>query len=279
MRWAAPVAAEPYRGPLRAVILDMAGTIVDYGSCAPAGVFIEVFKRHGISISMAQARGPMGAHKRDHVAAISAMPEVAEAWRAAKGREVTESDIEAMYRELIPLQVAALPAYSTLIPGTLEAAAEFRNRGLGVATTTGYNREMTDVVLHEMARQGFAPDAAVCVDDVPAGRPEPWMALEAAQRLRAYPPAACVKVGDTVPDVLEGLNAGMWTVALTKTGNELGLSKAEADALAPDELQARLERATARLREAGAHFVVEGIGDVPAILDKIADRLGGGDRP
>ena len=273
------MAPEPYRGPLRAVILDMAGTIVDYGSCAPAGVFIDLFRRHGIPITTAQARAPMGAHKRDHVAAIAAMPEVADAWRAANGRDATDSDIEAMYRELIPLQLAALPAYSALIPGTLEAAAEFRRRGLGVATTTGYNREMTDVVLQEMARQGFEPDAAVCVDDVPAGRPEPWMALEAAKRLRSYPPAACVKVGDTVPDILEGLNSGMWTVALTKTGNELGLSEAEASTLEPGELGARLGLAASRLSEEGAHFVVESIGDVPPVLDEISARLADRDKP
>jgi beta-phosphoglucomutase-like phosphatase (HAD superfamily) len=148
-----------------------------------------------------------------------------------------------------------------------------------VATTTGDNREMMDVVLREMRPQGFEPDAAVCVDDVPAGRPEPWMALEAAKRLRAYPPAACVKVGDTVPDVLEGLNAGMWTVALTRTGNELGLTQAESDALPPGELQARLERAATRLRSAGAHFVVESIANVPLVLDEITARLNDRGKP
>jgi hypothetical protein len=36
-----------YRGPLRAVVLDGAGTIADYGSRAPAMVFVEVFRREG----------------------------------------------------------------------------------------------------------------------------------------------------------------------------------------------------------------------------------------
>ena len=272
------MAPEP-SGRLRAVILDLAGTVVDYGSCAPAGVFIEVFKRRGVEITVAEARGPMGAHKRDHIAAVAAMPEVAARWPAAHGAAVSVADIDALYADLIPLQVACLPDFSDLIPGALEAIADFRGRALKVATTTGYNREMTDVVLREMRRQGLEPDVAICVDDVPAGRPEPWMALLAAMRLRAYPVSACAKVGDTVPDIAEGLNAGMWTVAVAATGNEFGLSLAEAAALPAPELEARLEAARARLTAAGAHYVVEAISDVPAILDEIEARLVRGERP
>jgi len=266
-------------GRLRAVILDLAGTIVDYGSCAPAGVFIEVFKRHGVEITVAEARAPMGAHKRDHIAAVTAMPAVAARWLAAHGAPVTDADIDALYAELIPLQVACLPDFSELIPGALQAIAYFRARGLKVATTTGYNREMTDVVLREMRPQGFEPDAAICVDDVPAGRPEPWMALLAALRLRAYPVSACAKVGDTVPDIAEGLNAGMWTVAVAATGNELGLSLTEASALPAEELQDRTQTARERLSSAGAHYVVDSIADVPGILSHIEARLSAGERP
>jgi phosphonoacetaldehyde hydrolase len=266
-------------GRLRAVILDMAGTIVDYGSCAPAGVFIEVFKRRGVEITVAEARGPMGAHKRDHIAAIARMPGVAERWRSANGGEATEADIDAMYAELIPLQLAVLPEYSELIPGTLAFAEECRRRRLSIGTTTGYNREMIEVVLAEMKRQGFAPDVAVCVDDVPAGRPEPWMALFAAMKLRAYPMSACVKVGDTLPDIAEGTNAGMWTVAVAATGNEMGLSEAEAAALPVGERDARLEAASERLRSSCPHYVVDGIADVVNVLDEIEARLARGERP
>ena len=70
---------------------------------------------------------------------------------------------------------------------------------------------MMNVLVPEATRRGFETDSIVCVSDVPAGRPEPWMALRSAMELRAYPPALCVKVGDTVPDIQEGLNAGMWT--------------------------------------------------------------------
>ncbi|MDV7390789.1 hypothetical protein RZS08_05515, partial [Arthrospira platensis SPKY1] len=47
-----------YRGPIQAVILDWAGTMVDFGSCAPAAVFQKVFADQGVPISMAEAREP-----------------------------------------------------------------------------------------------------------------------------------------------------------------------------------------------------------------------------
>jgi phosphonoacetaldehyde hydrolase len=269
----------PYRGPLKAAILDWAGTTVDYGSCAPATAFVELFERNGVSITMEEARRPMGAHKRDHIAAILAEPKVAADWRKAHGHPPAEGDIDALYEQFVPLQVARLAAHADLVPGTLEAVAEFRRRGLRIGTSTGYNSEMMAVVVAEAKKRGYEPDCVVAVDEVPAGRPAPWMCLENAKRLGVYPWEAIVKVGDTVPDVLEGLNAGVWSVAVAKTGNEIGLPEEEIEALAKDVLEAKLAEAHRRLAEAGAHYVVDGIGNVPAVLDEIQTRLSRGDRP
>jgi phosphonoacetaldehyde hydrolase len=62
---------------IKMVILDMAGTTVDYGSCAPAAAFVELFDRHGISLSLGKAREPMGMNKRDHIKALAADQSVA----------------------------------------------------------------------------------------------------------------------------------------------------------------------------------------------------------
>ena len=43
---------------LRGVVFDWAGTIVDFGSLAPMGAFVHLFEKHGIEISIAQARIP-----------------------------------------------------------------------------------------------------------------------------------------------------------------------------------------------------------------------------
>jgi phosphonoacetaldehyde hydrolase len=268
-----------YTGPLKAVILDWAGTIVDYGSCAPAGVFVEVFARHGVPITMEQARAPMGSEKRAHIAAIAAMPEVAGAWRRAHDRPCTDADIDAMYAQFVPLQIESLPRFADLIPGALEAVAEFRKLGLKIGTTTGYNAEMMRVLGAEATRRGFEPDSIVSSDMVPEGRPAPWMALKAAALMGVYPMSAIVKIGDTIPDILEGRNAGMWTIAVAATGNELGLSLAESKALPVKEREERLKRAYERLHNAGAHHVVDGIADVAPLLYQIETCLTQGERP
>ena len=268
-----------YRGPLKAVILDWAGTTMDYGCYAPAVVFVQVYKRKGVPISIEEARIPMGAHKKVHIRKISQLPDVAKRWEETHGRRPTEDNIEAMFQDFIPLQLDCLADYADLIPGTLEAVAEFRRRGLKIGSTTGYTGDMMKLLLSEAKKRGYEPDATFCATDVPAGRPEPWMCLQNAMALGVYPMEAVVKVGDTLPDIEEGLNAGMWTIGLAKTGNEVGLNEAEIAALPSGELEAKLARAYIRMYQIGAHYVVDGIWDVPPLLDEINARLKRGERP
>lgn len=259
--------------------MDWSGTTLDYGSCAPAMAFVKLFKKHGVPITIKEARGPMGMHKKDHIRAITRMEAVARCWQQAHGKAPDEADVDALYAGFVPILLDILVDYAAPIPGALEAMAAFRARGLKIGSCTAYAREMMDVLVPEARRLGFAPDSVVCVSDVPAGRPEPWMALLSAMELRVYPMEAVVKVGDTLPDIAEGLNAGMWTVAVTKTGNGLGLSRAEVEALDPGELCARLASIREQMYAAGAHYVVEGIGDVPALLDDVDARLARGEHP
>ena len=262
-----------YPGPIRAVIFDLAGTTVDFGSCAPAGAFVELFARHDVEITSAEARGPMGIHKLDHIRAITAMPSVIERWAAEHGHPPSEDDVTAMYDEFIPLQLDCLPRFSDLIPGTLEAVASLRGMGVKIGATTGYNREMLEVVLSAAKEQGFVPDAASCAGDVPSGRPAPWMLFRVLEELGVYPPAAAVAVGDTIPDIDAGLNAGMWTIGVAKTGNMLGLTRGQADSLAPVDLADRLAKAREELAQGGAHAVVDGIESCPETIAALNAHL------
>jgi len=268
-----------YRGPVKLVILDWAGTTMDYGCTAPAVVFVEVYKRHGVEITMKQARRPMGLHKRDHIKAISQMEEVAEAWTQVHGRPVTEQDVDDMFIEFQPLQLACLADYADLIPGTLETVAALRERGIAIGSTTGYFFEAMELIKEEAARRGYVPDSSVCATQVPAGRPHPWMVLQNMVNTGIYPPEAVVKVGDTKPDIGEGLNAGVWTVGLAKTGNEMGLNREEIEALDAETRERKLAQAREGLARSGAHYVVDTIADLLPVIDDVDARLARGERP
>jgi len=154
-----------------------------------------------------------------------------------------------------------------------------RARGIKIGSTTGYTTEMMRINLEDARRQGYVPDSTVCASDVPAGRPYPFMCLQNVINLQVSPVESCVKVDDTIPGIEEGLNAGMWTVGLAMTGNEIGLPLKELEALDPAVRQQRRERAYARMGQCGAHYVVDGIGDLVPCLDDIERRFVRGERP
>ena len=244
-----------------------------------AHVFVEIFERRGVSIDDLQAREPMGMHKRDHLRAIVQMPAVATAWQRVHGRTPGEAEIDAMYAEFIPLQVEYVGRYADPIPGAVDVVARLRAHHIKIGSNTGYNREMMDALTPVAAAAGYAPDCMVCSTDVPAGRPAPWMALEAARRLSVYPMAAIVKVDDTAPGIEEGLNAGMWTIAVSESGNEIGLSWSDLQALDPQQRQLRVQVASHRLAASGAHYVIDSVRDLLPCLDHIEQRLTRGESP
>lgn len=268
-----------YTGPVRAVVFDWAGTTVDYGSRAPVAAFAEVFRRRGVKLTAEQIRGPMGTAKRDHILSLTEMDSVRDLWSSANGRPPSEEDVDEMFGEFEPLLVETAASRAGLIPGTLETVAWCRKRNIRVGSSSGYGREIMGEILPVARQQGYKPDSLVCPEDVPAGRPYPWTMYKSAMDLGVYPMAAIVKVGDTVADVEEGLNAGSWTVGLAKSGNELGLDEYDVEVLDAKTLAARLEPVYDRLHGAGAHYVVDTIADVPKVLDDISARLRAGECP
>lgn len=258
-----------YRGPIQAVILDWAGTMVDFGSCAPAAVFQQVFAEWEVPISQAEAREPMGKEKQAHIRQITQMARVRQAWQEVHGRFPIEEDVQAIYEAFIPRQLDILADYATPIRGVLATLAKFRDQRLKIGSCTGYNRAMMDVLVPAAAAQGLEVDAVVCAGDVPAGRPYPWMLYRLAMELNVYPMSAVVKIGDTVADVEEGLNAGAWSIGVAVTGNEVGLSEAELRTLEHAEFERLRQQARERLARAGAHYVVDSLADALGLVSII----------
>ncbi|PWC61650.1 phosphonoacetaldehyde hydrolase [Azospirillum sp. TSH7] len=268
-----------YTGPLQAVILDWAGTTVDHGCLAPAGAFMEAFRRSGVTITLEQARAPMGMAKWHHIQAITRMAPVTDAWTAVHGAAPTDADVDQLYETFLPLQVEVVERHSDVIPGAAETVAAMRARGLKIGSTTGYPRPVMEVVQRVAAALGYEPDITVCAGETPTGRPGPAMALRCVVELSVSPVEACVKIGDTIVDVEEGLNAGMWTIAVADTGNEVGLPLADWQALSPERRDALHATASDRLARAGAHYVVRSLAEALPLLDAIEARLARGEKP
>ena len=270
----------PIHRTIDAVIFDWAGTIVDFGSFAPTQVLVDAFAAAGVAITLDEARGPMGLAKRDHIQALGRVPEIAARWRERHGRDMSREDVDAVYRTIMPLQVERVGHYSALIPGALQAVEALRARGIRIGSCSGYPRRVMDALAPMAAAGGYAPDCVIASDDLRAGgRPGPWMALANVIELGIRDVAACVKVDDTVPGIAEGLSAGMWTVGLSASGNEVGLSWDAWVALPPGERDVRCRPAEEKLRGAGAHEVIRTVADLPAAIARIEARRGRGERP
>jgi phosphonoacetaldehyde hydrolase len=269
----------PYRGKLQAVILDWAGTTVDFGSLAPVRTLQEIFARANLNLAEAEIRRDMGLPKKDHIRGILFQPKVRDEWTRLRGLAPREADVDELYKEFIPLQFLCLLEYSALIPGVPETTERFRQRGLKIGTTTGYTREMLDLLVQASKKAGYTPDCNLAPGDVDSGRPHPYMIYENAVRLKVYPLAAIAKIGDTPADIHEGLNAGTWAIGVAATGNMVGLSKKEFEALAKPERAALLVTAHAELEKAGAHYVVDSLAETDPVLDDIDARLRNGEQP
>jgi phosphonoacetaldehyde hydrolase len=262
-----------------AVILDWAGTAVDHGCYGPVAAFLQAFRRHGVTLTPAEARGPMGLHKRDHIRALMHLPGVTERWRTVHQRDPGEADVERVYSVFVPLQLEVIGDYCQPVPGLLECVSALRSRGLRIGATTGYFAAAAESLYAGARARGYAPDCCICAEDVPAGRPAPWMIFRVLEGLGIYPPSRAVKVGDTTPDIDEGRNAGAWSIGVTRTSSMVGCTAEQFAALPDAERRSRLAAARYELLEAGAHDVIESLEELPNLVTRIDARLREGEKP
>ena len=252
------------------VIMDWAGTAVDFGCFAPLNAFLKVFSEEkGIDITYRQAREPMGLLKIDHIKAILNMPEVNEKFRARYGRDWNMEDVNEMYVSFEKHLFASLSNFTTPIPGVLDTIKELRESGIKIGSTTGYTQAMMDVVRLGAAAKGYVVDNLVTPDNLPAGRPAPYMIYKNMIDLAIPSVDNVVKVGDTIADIKEGINAKVWSIGIITGSNEMGITEEEYNRRTPDELAALKQEVRERMMAAGAHFVLDNITELPACIEKI----------
>ena len=255
------------------IIMDWAGTSVDYGCMAPVAAFVESFKNIGLEVTPEETRAFMGLTKIEEIRALFAIERVAEDFRLKFGRDYDDSDVQGRYNDFQRVLFATLEDYTEPIPGIVETIMQLRSQGIKVGSTTGYTQAMMDVVVPAAARKGYVIDNCVTSDRLPAGRPYPYMVYQNMIDLAVSSVDCVLKYGDTIADIKEGINSKVWTVGVILGSNELGLTEDEISKLPMAELENRKAVVRTRMLGAGAHYVVDDITGLPSVIQDINRRM------
>lgn len=252
---------------IEAVIFDWAGTTVDYGCFAPVQAFMEVFRKAGIEPTMEEVRKPMGMLKRDHIKTMLAMPRIREQWIEKYGQEPGEPDIDRLYESFEENLMGILDQFAKPKPYVLETVAKLREKGIKIGSTTGYTDEMMAVVVPKAKEEGYEPDAWFSPNSVGnAGRPYPYMIFKNMEVLRITSTTNVVKVGDTVSDIKEGKNAGVFTIGVIEGSSEMGLTREEYERLPQSEKDSLVRTVEKTYKEAGADAVIRNMSELLEVL-------------
>lgn len=263
---------------INCIIFDWAGTTVDYGCFAPVAAFINSFKELNLEVTPIEARGPMGMTKIDHIRELFKLESISSQFAKHFSRAWNEEDVVEMNRRFESHLFGSLSEYTTPIDGIVDIVNSLRAEGYKIGSTSGYTSAMMEVVAPAAAAKGYAPDCWVTSNALPAGRPQPYMIYQVMINLSVASTSEVVKVGDTIADIREGVNAGVWSVGVILGSSELGLSEDEVGALSAVELKGRMAVVRQKMKDAGAHFVIDTMAELPALIKRI-DARGDDQRP
>lgn len=257
---------------IECIIMDWAGTAIDYGCFAPVAAFIESFKTLGLEVTADETRAHMGLTKIEEIRMLLSIPRINACFWEKYGRSCNDEDVQLCYTEFQRVLFASLEDYTDPLPGVVVTISELRSEGIRVGSTSGYTRKMMDVIIPVAERKGYVVDNCVTSDNLPAGRPSPYMIFQNMCELGISSCQNVVKIGDTIADIKEGLNAGVWSVGIVLGSNELALTETEVRDMKAEELIRRMAQVRLRMLEAGAHYVIDSVDELPDIIQAINRR-------
>lgn len=258
---------------IKAVIFDWAGTMIDFGCMAPVKAFISAFEEKNIHITLEEAREPMGLAKRDHVKAILSGERVKNEWIKVHGSLPSESDIDEIYHIVTPKMMLEIENNSEPIEGIIEIIEKLKSHGIKIGSTTGYIDIMMEKIIPSAAAKGLIVDSAINSSDCKEGRPSPFMIFRNMENLGIYDVCEVLKVGDTVADVGEGVNAGVWTAAVVCSGNEIGLPQSIFNDLSEDAKNQMVNATSEKLKIAGANYIINNMDELFSVIEDINNKL------
>ncbi len=189
--------------PVDLVLFDLTGTVV-IDSGAMVAAVTGALTQEGIPFTQADVVAMRGADKRTAFRAL--------AERTLGGSESGDAIGARVERALAAFKKMLVDAYSSgsvePIPGAEATIRWLRERGVKIGATTALSSRLSDIVLNRLGWDRGLFDCKVATDEVPRGRPAPYMIFLAMIRAGVTDVRRVGAVGDTPLDLKAGNNAG-----------------------------------------------------------------------
>lgn len=196
---------------IQLIVFDIAGTTVrDNGEIADA--FQSALHQHGYEVPHEKIYPLMGYKKPE---AIRMMLEEFESDPSA----ITAEYINIIHSKFLQLMVEYYKTTNHLQPlaNAENVFAYFKDKNVKIGLDTGFSHEITSVIIERLGWLNDGKiDYAISSDEVPAGRPQPYMIQKMMRAAGITDSKNVVKIGDTEVDINEGKNAScLYSIAVT----------------------------------------------------------------
>ena len=198
-RWVPGISAH---GPVRAVLLDIDGTLADSND-AHARAWVRAFEEHGVDVDPAVVRRAIGMGGDQLMPQVSGIGE-----DMTLGRQVAERRQSIFWNEFLPT-VKPLPGADRLVRA-------LKDRGLTLVTASSASEEELARLL-DIVGVRDALDGAASRDAVAASKPDPDI-IHAALARAGVGAHEALMIGDTPYDIEAAAKAGVRTIAFRSGG-------------------------------------------------------------
>lgn len=258
---------------IEAIILDWSGTIIDYGCIATEENYREIFQEFGIELTTKEIRAKMGIEKVDHIRAILESDRVSELWFKNTGMEPNEGDVRELNRRFESKIFEKVEKYSDPKEYVKQTLETIRESGIRIGSTTSYSTEVMEFLTKIVAKKGVMVDCWINSDQVKGqGRPNPFMIFKNMEKMGIGSVRNVIKVGDTVSDIKEGINAGVITVGVVDGSSEMGLSLEEFELLSDADKTLARKKVFDKFKKAGADYIMNDFRTLPYIVAQIQNK-------
>jgi phosphonatase-like hydrolase len=220
------------------VVFDIAGTTVtDNNNVNDA--FRKSFETAGYPVPLSDVNKVMGYRKIEAIKIL-----LQQFYMDQVGNEELIEAIHADFTKNMQAYYRDAPDLQPL-PYAEDLFRLLQSSGIKVGLNTGFTKGITDTIVERLGwKNSGLIDHIISSDEVPEGRPAPYMIRAIMNAVNLVEPAQVVKVGDTTVDIEEGRNARCGLVISVTTG---AYSKEELEEASPD-------------------YIIDSLKDLPALL-------------